>query len=34
VEHTLRHSRLAEHLAGLFDAADPAVLAEIEANAE
>jgi len=34
VQQTLRHSRLAEHLAGLFDAADPAVLAEIEANAE
>jgi predicted acylesterase/phospholipase RssA/CRP-like cAMP-binding protein len=34
VQHTLRHSRLAEHLAGLFDAADPAVLAEIEGNAE
>jgi predicted acylesterase/phospholipase RssA/CRP-like cAMP-binding protein len=34
VQDALRHSRLAEHLAGLFDAADPAVLAEIEANAE
>jgi predicted acylesterase/phospholipase RssA/CRP-like cAMP-binding protein len=34
VQHTLWHSQLAEHLAGLFDAADPAVLAEIEANAE
>ncbi|HSD42105.1 MAG TPA: patatin-like phospholipase family protein [Burkholderiales bacterium] len=34
MQHTLRHSRLAEHLAGLFDAADPAVLAEIEANAQ
>ncbi|HET9043210.1 MAG TPA: cyclic nucleotide-binding domain-containing protein, partial [Burkholderiales bacterium] len=34
MQQTLRHSRLAEHLAGLFDAADPAVLAEIEANAE
>ena len=34
MQHTLRQSRLAEHLAGLFDAADPAVLAEIEANTE
>jgi predicted acylesterase/phospholipase RssA/CRP-like cAMP-binding protein len=34
VQNALRHSRLAEHLAGLFDAADPAVLAEIEAHAE
>jgi predicted acylesterase/phospholipase RssA/CRP-like cAMP-binding protein len=34
VQHALRHSRLAEHLAGLFDAADPAVLAEVEASAE
>jgi predicted acylesterase/phospholipase RssA/CRP-like cAMP-binding protein len=34
VQRTLWHSRLAEHLAGLFDAADPDVLAEFEANAE
>jgi predicted acylesterase/phospholipase RssA/CRP-like cAMP-binding protein len=34
LHHPLWHSRLAEHLAGLFDAADPAVLAEFEQNAE
>jgi predicted acylesterase/phospholipase RssA/CRP-like cAMP-binding protein len=34
LQHPLWHSRLAEHLTGLFDAADPAVLAEFEENAE
>lgn len=34
MHRALRHSRLAEHLAGLFDATDPDVLAEIEAHAE
>jgi predicted acylesterase/phospholipase RssA len=34
VHRTLWHAQLAEHLAGLFAAADPGVLAEIEANAE
>ncbi len=34
VQSRLRHSQLATHLAGLFDAADPGALAEIEAEAE
>jgi predicted acylesterase/phospholipase RssA/CRP-like cAMP-binding protein len=34
VQRTLWHAQLAAHLAELFAAADPAVLAEIEANAE
>jgi predicted acylesterase/phospholipase RssA len=34
VQSRLRYSQLATHLAGLFDAADPGVLAEIEADAE